>query len=80
MPRQGNEKRLPAEEEQDATRDDVAYDSDPLRLYLRRMGSASLLTREGEVKISKRIEEGKRKVLQVVLNSRIAMKEILKIG
>ncbi len=43
--------------------------NDPVRMYLRKMGSVSLLTREGEVEIAKRIEEGERRVLQVVLNS-----------
>ena len=42
--------------------------NDPVRMYLRKMGSVSLLTREGEVEIAKRIEEGERRVLQVVLN------------
>jgi RNA polymerase primary sigma factor len=49
-------------------------------MYLRKMGSVSLLTREGEVEIAKRIEEGKRRVLQVVLNSPIAVQEIIQIG
>ena len=54
--------------------------NDPVRMYLRKMGSVSLLTREGEVEIAKRIEEGKRRVLQVVLYSRIAWQEIIQIG
>jgi RNA polymerase primary sigma factor len=54
--------------------------NDPVRMYLRKMGSVSLLTREGEVEIAKRIEEGKRRVLQVVLNSPIAVQEIIQIG
>jgi len=40
-------------------------------MYLRKMGSVSLLTREGEVEIAKRIEDGERRVLQVVLNSSV---------
>jgi len=74
--RRGTETSL-AEEEPDA---DAAYDTDPLRLYLRKMGSAALLTREGEVEIAKRIEEGERKVLHVVLSSRIAVQEIVQLG
>jgi len=54
--------------------------NDPVRMYLRKMGSVSLLTREGEVEIAKRIEEGKRRVLQTVLSSRIAWLEIIQIG
>jgi RNA polymerase primary sigma factor len=40
----------------------------------------SLLTREGEVEIAKRIEDGERRVLQVVLNSSVAIEEILQLG
>jgi len=54
--------------------------TDPVRMYLRKMGSVSLLTREGEVEIAKRIEEGERRVLQVVLASPIAVGEISKLG
>jgi RNA polymerase primary sigma factor len=54
--------------------------NDPVRMYLRKMGSVSLLTREGEVEIAKRIEEGERRVLQVVLSSRIAIQEIIHLG
>ena len=39
--------------------------SDPVRMYLREMGSVSLLTRDGEVEIAKRIEEGKEHILEV---------------
>jgi RNA polymerase primary sigma factor len=67
-------------EEQEAESAEVAHEADPLRLYLRKMGTASLLTREGEVEISKRIAEGKRKVLEIVLGSRLAVQEILEIG
>ncbi len=54
--------------------------NDPVRMYLRKMGSVSLLTREGEVEIAKRIEEGERRVLQIVLSSPIAVEEIIEIG
>ncbi len=49
-------------------------------MYLRKMGSVSLLTREGEVEIAKRIEDGERKMLQAVLNSSVAVEELLEIG
>jgi RNA polymerase primary sigma factor len=54
--------------------------SDPVRMYLREMGSVSLLTREGEVEIAKRIESGKREVLSVVLNCPMAVKEVINLG
>ena len=47
--------------------------SDPVRMYLRKMGSVSLLTREGEVEIAKRIEQGEQRVLDIVLRSPVAV-------
>src|SRR5512136_3263672 len=54
--------------------------TDPVRMYLREMGSVSLLTREGEVEIAKRIEKGKREILSIVLNCPMAVKEIVNLG
>jgi len=54
--------------------------NDPVRMYLRKMGAVSLLTREGEVEIAKRIEDGESKIFQVILNSRVGVSEILEIG
>src|SRR5450432_828389 len=71
-------KKEEAEEEEDA--DGYSKTNDPVRMYLRKMGSVSLLTREGEVEIAKRIEAGERRVLQVVLNSSVAIEEILELG
>ena len=53
---------------------------DPVRIYLREMGSFPLLTREGEVEIAKRIESGQQEVLNVVLNCPFAIKEIINLG
>ncbi len=54
--------------------------SDPVRMYLREMGQVSLLTREGEVEIAKRIEEGEALVTSVIMKSPIAFKEIISLG
>src|SRR3990167_702270 len=54
--------------------------TDPVRLYLRKMGSVSLLTREGEVEIAKRIEEGELELLEVALSCPIGVHEFLKLG
>jgi RNA polymerase primary sigma factor len=54
--------------------------NDPVRMYLRKMGTVSLLTREGEVEIAKRIEEGENKIFEVILNSRVGVAEIIDIG
>ena len=50
---------------------------DPVRLYLKEMGMVSLLTREGEVEIAKRIEEGEKEVLQAIMEVPWAVQEIL---
>ena len=60
---------------------DAAYKTnDPVRMYLRKMGSVALLSREDEVNIAKRIEAGEKEVLEVVLKSALAVKEILALG
>jgi RNA polymerase primary sigma factor len=58
----------------------IGRTSDPVRMYLREMGSVSLLTREGEVEIAKRIEDGERDVASVILNTPITIKEVLSLG
>ena len=54
--------------------------NDPVRMYLRKMGSVSLLTRDGEVEIAKRIEAGEMEVLDAVLETPICLSEILDLG
>lgn len=54
--------------------------SDPVRLYLRKMGSVPLLTREGEVAIAMRIEDGEHQVLDAILGTPIALREIIELG
>ena len=51
--------------------------NDPVRMYLRKMGSVSLLTRDGEIEIARRIEEGELEVLEVLLETDLAVKQIL---
>jgi len=53
--------------------------TDPVKLYLKRMGSVALLTREGEVEIAKEIEDGERKIILSALTSTHALKEILRL-
>ena len=57
--------------------DSAAKFDDPVRLYLKEMGTVSLLTREGEVEIAKRIEEGEREVLYTLLEMPLTFKEIM---
>ena len=76
------EPKKEAEEEEEKDEDDEpgGKSNDPVRLYLRKMGSVSLLTREGEVEIAKRIEEGEKEVLRALLACRSRCAEILDIG
>ncbi|HSM92945.1 MAG TPA: RNA polymerase sigma factor region1.1 domain-containing protein, partial [Anaeromyxobacteraceae bacterium] len=69
-------------EEKEGEEEDAGYgkSNDPVRLYLRKMGSVSLLTREGEVEIAKRIEEGEKEILAAVLSSSISTRIILDLG
>jgi RNA polymerase primary sigma factor len=54
--------------------------NDPVRMYLREMGTVPLLTREGEVEIAKRIERGQLRVLKAVSRSPIVIREVLATG
>ena len=49
-----------------AVENDVGRTTDPVRMYMREMGTVELLTREGEIIIAKRIEEGIREVMQAM--------------
>ena len=63
------------------TRVDSASDAlktnDPVRMYLRKMGSVSLLTRDGEIEIAKRIEEGELEVMDVLMDTKFTVEQIL---
>jgi RNA polymerase primary sigma factor len=54
--------------------------NDPVRMYLREMGTVPLLTREGEVEIAKRIERGKKAVLRVIARTPMAANEVIRLG
>jgi RNA polymerase primary sigma factor len=54
--------------------------NDPVRMYLREMGTVPLLTREGEVEIAKRIERGQLRVMKAISRSPIVIREIVGLG
>ena len=53
---------------------------DPVRMYLREMGTVPLLTREGEVEIARRIERGQMRVMKAISRSSIVIREIMALG
>ena len=53
---------------------------DPVLMYLREMGSVPLLTREEEIELAQRIEEGRKEVIEAVLASPLTIKEIVQFG
>jgi RNA polymerase primary sigma factor len=67
------------DDEREEEEDPAAKSNDPVRLYLRKMGSVSLLTREGEVEIAKRIEDGEKEVMRALLECKVAVADILDI-
>ena len=69
---------LEAETAEEA-REAVEKTNDPVRMYLREMGTVKLLDREGEVRIAKRIEQGEAKIYQALANNPIVLEEILKL-
>ena len=69
---------LDAETAEEA-REAVEKTNDPVRMYLREMGTVKLLDREGEVRIAKRIEQGEAKIYQALASNPIVLEEILKL-
>ena len=66
--------------ELDLTPGTMEKTNDPVRMYLREMGTVPLLTREGEVEIAKRIERGQMRVLKSISRSPIVIREIVALG
>jgi RNA polymerase primary sigma factor len=67
-------------DELDLTPGTMEKTNDPVRMYLREMGTVPLLTREGEVEIAKRIERGQLRVLKAISRSPIVIREIVALG
>ncbi len=68
------------EDQEDVKQEAETKGNDPVRLYLRKMGSVSLLTRDGEVEIARRIEQGERKIVKAILMSPMGTAEIIQLG
>ena len=84
-PKFGSDKDFELEEggedvELDLTPGTLEKTNDPVRMYLREMGTVPLLTREGEVEIAKRIERGQMRVMKAISRSPIVIREIVALG
>ncbi len=84
-----NEDKLDSDRKLDETGEELELDltpgaldktNDPVRMYLREMGTVPLLTREGEVEVAKRIERGQNNVMKAMSRSPIIIREIQKLG
>ena len=71
---------ITAGRDDDEEDDAFSRTSDPVRLYLRRMGGVPLLSREGEVEIAKRIEEGEVMVHTAVITSAVGVREMVQLA
>ncbi len=77
---EGKDEHASEESDLDLTPGALEKTNDPVRMYLREMGTVPLLTREGEVTIAKRIERGQLVVMKSVTRSPIVIKELIAIG
>ncbi|MFP5407293.1 MAG: sigma-70 factor domain-containing protein, partial [Gammaproteobacteria bacterium] len=73
----GDKKLVAAEAREEEDVDYYSKSNDPVRMYLRKMGSVSLLTREGEIEIAKRIEEGLKHMVQAISACPTTISEVL---
>ncbi len=77
LPADGEDEKLVAEEAAPVEDPGLARAVDPVRIYLREMGTVALLTREGEVEIAKRIEDGEAVMVREVLATPLAQRYVL---
>ena len=66
--------------ELDLTPSAIDKTNDPVRMYLREMGTVPLLTREGEVEIAKRIERGKLSIIKAVSRMPLVVQQVIDLG
>ena len=66
-----------AEPSSNVAEEDLGRTDDPVRMYLREMGSVELLSREGEIAIAKRIEAGREKLIGAICESPLTIRQII---
>jgi len=77
---EAQEEEAPEEEEEEVEYVGGVKANDPVRLYLKEMGSIPLLNREGEVNLAKRIEDGEREIMAAVKSCSVALDELFQVG
>ena len=77
---EGHEEEAQEEEEEEVDYATGIKANDPVRLYLKEMGSIPLLNREGEVNLAKRIEDGERAIMAAVKSCSVALDELFRVG
>ncbi len=81
--RRDKKEKVKAEEKESSrveTPDAASRVSDPVKMYLKEMGCISLLTREGEVEIAKRLESGEQEALETLLDCCVGVEHIYELG
>ena len=63
-------------EEEEILKTELERTTDPVRLYLKEMGSVKLLNRDGEITIAKRIEQGENKIFRALIRNLMVMQEL----
>jgi len=74
------EETVEEEVEEEEVEVGVGKTDDPVRLYLKEMGTVPLLSKEGEVAIAKRIEEGKREAAQIIYSLPFSLQDVRELG
>jgi RNA polymerase primary sigma factor len=74
------EEAVEEEVEEEEVEVGVGKTDDPVRLYLKEMGTVPLLSKEGEVAIAKRIEEGKREAAQILYSLPFSLQDVRELG
>ncbi len=75
--KKGQAKEDGEEQDHELSSESLDKTNDPVRMYLREMGTVPLLTRDGEVEIAKRIERGQKTVLKALSRSPVVVAEVL---
>jgi len=74
------ENELPEAEEHEETAVEVSSTDDPVRVYLREMGSVRLLNRQGEIELARRMERGRKRMHKMVSRSPLVWQTVLKLN